>query len=357
MKSPIGILILVACTMIIPPPAQAQTPSLDIGDSAPPLRIRAWLKGVPVQQFEKGTVYVLEFWATWCRPCKAAMPRLSRLAAEYDHEVVFIGVDVYEKETTSIAKIQGFVDSMGDRMAYRVATEDGNRMETGWIEAAGEDRGIPRSFVIDASGRLAWIGHPSELETVLPKIVAGTWDLQGALARRNSDKYLRQLDDSLCYEFARFRTSAGEEKPGYSDSVLHLVHEFVRDEPGLKYAPRIAYSTFAALLHTDTSQALVYGNQLLATATYEYDPPYYVVTDVLRTYAGKIKIPVEIYRLGVRAFQEQIDHFPYPELIDQSIIYRTMADWDRRAGDNDKAAEAEQKAIAAKPAVSARKIR
>jgi len=60
-----------------------QPPTLNLGDPAPSLRVREWLKGKPVGQFEKGTVYVVEFWATWCTPCKAAMPRLSKLAGKY----------------------------------------------------------------------------------------------------------------------------------------------------------------------------------------------------------------------------------------------------------------------------------
>ena len=74
-------LLLLLCVIAIATRAQnEQHPSLNIGDPAPPLRIREWIKGEPVQGFEKGHVYILEFWATWCRPCIAAMPHLSALA-------------------------------------------------------------------------------------------------------------------------------------------------------------------------------------------------------------------------------------------------------------------------------------
>jgi hypothetical protein len=41
-----------------------QSSLLQIGDPARPFRVREWIKGTPVQRFEKGKVYVLEFWAT-----------------------------------------------------------------------------------------------------------------------------------------------------------------------------------------------------------------------------------------------------------------------------------------------------
>jgi len=68
----------------------------NIGDPAPPLRVTQWIKGTPVDQFEKGRVYVIEFWATWCKPCVAAMPHLSVLTREYKEKVTVIGIDIYE---------------------------------------------------------------------------------------------------------------------------------------------------------------------------------------------------------------------------------------------------------------------
>ena len=59
-----------------------QSPSLIIGDPAPSLHVGKWIKGSPIQRFERGKIYVIEFWATWCRPCIAAMPRLSALAGK-----------------------------------------------------------------------------------------------------------------------------------------------------------------------------------------------------------------------------------------------------------------------------------
>ncbi|WP_437918099.1 TlpA family protein disulfide reductase [Sphingobacterium sp. LRF_L2] len=51
-----------------------------VGDPAPPIRYSKWLKGTPVENYEKGHIYVIECWATWCGPCIAAMPHLSELA-------------------------------------------------------------------------------------------------------------------------------------------------------------------------------------------------------------------------------------------------------------------------------------
>lgn len=76
-------------------PARAADP-LGIGDSAPTLAVKAFIKGEAVKGFEKGKVYVVEFWATWCGPCKEEMPNVRRVYEAYHDkgfEVVAVSLD------------------------------------------------------------------------------------------------------------------------------------------------------------------------------------------------------------------------------------------------------------------------
>ncbi len=320
--------------------------SLDIGDPAPPLFVGEWLKGEPVQQYEKGMVYVVEFWATWCIPCKAAMPHLSDLAREYKDRVRFIGMDVKERKTTPLEKIKAFVDSMGHRMDYTVAVQDSTFMETNWLEAA-KVQGIPQTFVINKQGILAWIGHPAELEAVLPRILDNTWDIKAVLIKRNEDSYLRELEDSLIWEMD-LRKYKGDrlnpDEPGEPDSLLAAIDKIVSIEPKLKYTPFIAFHTFSTLLKTDPQKAYAYGKVAMVTPTYE-EPVYSIIRQRVVHDAERLDLPPEIYRLGAEAYQLEIDNLVYPELVDMSKLYKEMGTLYWRAGDRLKATEAQQKAI------------
>jgi thiol-disulfide isomerase/thioredoxin len=181
------------------PKAEGLKQELAMGDAAPALQVQEFVKGEPVKQFEKGKIYVVEFWATWCAPCRESIPHLTKLQQE-NKGVTFIGVSIDEE--TGLVK--PFVDKMGDKMDYRVAIDSrdgGNaRMAQAWLEASGQE-GIPAAFVVDGDGRVAWLGHPGDLEQPLVQIVAGKWDLVAKAAEykkaKAQERALAKVQDDL----------------------------------------------------------------------------------------------------------------------------------------------------------------
>jgi thiol-disulfide isomerase/thioredoxin len=345
MRANINILLLL-CVITVAAHAQELRPlSLNIGDQAPPLRLRGWLKGTPVERLEKGRLYVVEFWATWCAPCRKAMPHLSALARKYRDRITVLSIDVMERQTTSFEKIKAFVDSMGDQMDYAVAVEQGYLMQTGWLNAA-EAQGIPSCFIINAEGKIAWIGHPMALEEVLPEILNNTWDIKAAAATRNRQRYLAELDREASFELIRFRRDPSHpQSRRYADSMLLAIKEIVQKEPGLKYAPVIAFYTFVSLLKIDPQKAYEYGKVAIVTPTYDA-PAWRQIRTGVKMYADTLNSPPEIYQLGAEAYQAEIDHIPFPEDVDLYKYYNNMASLYWKANNKLKAIDAQQKAIA-----------
>src|SRR5215470_10631086 len=74
---------------------------LGVGDAAPKLEVKEFVKGEPVKQFDKGKIYVVEFWATWCPPCRESIPHLTGLQKKHK-DVVFIGVSVSERDPKGV---------------------------------------------------------------------------------------------------------------------------------------------------------------------------------------------------------------------------------------------------------------
>jgi thiol-disulfide isomerase/thioredoxin len=187
--------IFLAAALLAALAASANADNLTVGDPAPKLAVKGFVKGDAVQDLAKGKIYVVEFWATWCGPCRATIPHLTELQKKHP-EVTFIGVSVYEQDQE---KVKPFVKEMGDKMDYRVAVDDvpegGNRAEgkmaKSWMDAAAQD-GIPTAFIINERGKIAWLGHPSEMDKPLDEILNGTWNLEAA-AREYKKELAKKL--------------------------------------------------------------------------------------------------------------------------------------------------------------------
>jgi len=183
--------------------AAATGQTLNIGDDAPTLEGTKWFNGEPVDlaAAKGGKVVVVEFWATWCGPCIAAMPHLTQLQKDYaDKDVIIIGV-TRPDPNNALEKVEEFVGKNTDKMAYRVAFDGNETTFNGYMKAAGQN-GIPTAFIVDRDGKVAWIGHPINMDQPLAEVVAGTHDLQKGRAVKTLETYAGQLQRKLDFEGA-----------------------------------------------------------------------------------------------------------------------------------------------------------
>lgn len=148
-------------------PLFAQAPTLKVGDPAPALEVEHWIKGDAVNTFEPGQAYIVEFWATWCPPCKDSMPHLTQLQAELGEKIVIIGLS---DESLEVAK--GFLDQpeWAEKTQYTLGTDPDGSSHRSYMKAANQN-GIPTSFLVNAEGKIAWIGHPAMMDGPLHRML------------------------------------------------------------------------------------------------------------------------------------------------------------------------------------------
>ncbi|HEY8929080.1 MAG TPA: TlpA disulfide reductase family protein [Mucilaginibacter sp.] len=319
-------------------------PGRKLGDPRPKLTVREWIKRSPGDKSKN--IEVVEFWATWCGPCISNMSHLSELALKYKDSVSFSAINVYEARANfpkSDAQVKAFVAKMGNKMNLDVALVDSNAVHD-WLDAY-RLKMIPAAFIIDQKNRVAWVGHPMDLDTVLPKVLDKTWDIEKELSLRHEDERLKNLDTSIISKVRPFvEKSVNLGNLGLPDSVLNVIDRMVNLEPGLEYMPTIVKYKFSALLKLNTQRAFEFGQKAMAFARYKESVRLFILDDI-RDDARKFTTPKEIYLLGAQCLQEGIDGYRHPLNVGVAENYHEMADWYRKAGEKGKAIAAEEKAI------------
>lgn len=293
-------------------PAQTQPPigasglpvsdfvPLRMGDTAPPIKVAEWIKGEPLTGFKPGQVTIVEFWATWCPPCKKSIPHLTSLQKKYGDKLAIVGVSIWEEidpieegKGTYLQRVKDFVAEWGDKMEYRVAYDgDENRATNGemartYMKAASR-AGIPSAFIIDQEGRVAWIGHPLiDMDEALDRIIAGTWDLPAEVEKAR----IIAENEGRIRNFQRQLRAASMNKN--AAEAITAAENLLAIDPVVHYGAGIAAVRIALVTAKDPAAAYAFGARLV-------DGPFKDNGEALNALAWMILDDAEVAAAGDR---------------------------------------------------------
>ena len=128
------------------------------GKKAPTFHIEEWVAN---ETDVTDKVRVVEFWATWCPPCRKTIPHLNELANHFGNDVSFVGVTAEKKSV-----VESFMKKTP--MDYSIAIDTNKKMQN-----AIRCRAIPLAMVISSDGIVRWQGNPASLtEGIIQQVLS-----------------------------------------------------------------------------------------------------------------------------------------------------------------------------------------
>jgi thiol-disulfide isomerase/thioredoxin len=120
-----------------------------VGMRLPPVVVQYLPPGEP---YTLGQPAVIEFWATWCPPCRDNIPRLNGLKRNgADLGLQVIGISSEDEKVVNEFR-------RGVSIEYTLAVDPGNRMAQHFKVTS-----VPYAILVDRLGKVRWAGHPADL--------------------------------------------------------------------------------------------------------------------------------------------------------------------------------------------------
>jgi thiol-disulfide isomerase/thioredoxin len=142
--------------------------NIKIGEKAPKINVSHWVHNKPINTEFENKFIVLEFWATWCGPCIAAVPHMNILQAEINNpDLLFVSI-TDEPE----AKIKRILEKVDFKSI--VVTDTTKKTQINFGDGRKGLEAYPMTVLIDNKGWVKWIGEPNQLSVeILEKFVIG----------------------------------------------------------------------------------------------------------------------------------------------------------------------------------------
>ncbi len=133
--------------------------NIKVGEKAPEINITDWIENVPTDKSLNGKYIVLEFWATWCGPCIAAVPHMNKIQEEFNQE------DLYYISITdeSIKKVKRSLKRINFNSI--VVTDLTKKTQINYGDGVKGLKAYPLTVLIDKKGIIKWIGEPKKLDS------------------------------------------------------------------------------------------------------------------------------------------------------------------------------------------------
>ena len=236
-----------------------------VGEKTPKIPVdKCITQNPPTAEDLKNSVCVVEFWATWCPPCRKSVPKMIELTEKYSKKGAFFLAFSKDKSADTV---KNFITK--NEINYHVAMDNG-------LSAKFQFVGIPTAFVIDHTKTIVWQGHP----------LTPTFELAIQNAIENAPPPFLDGIELGPFEELRLQLSGGREFLNAYRKILANANK--ADSPNTQVAKKIKDA-----IDSRIQEKIDYANSLRQT-----DPAaaFLIYKQIVRNYRG-----IEIVKPAIEA--------------------------------------------------------
>jgi len=260
--------------------AYAQS-NIKVNEKAPTINITDWIENVPNDKTLSDKYIVLEFWATWCGPCIAAVPHMNSIQKEFNQkDLYYISItdESVEKVERSMKRIE-FNSIVVTDLTKKTQINFGDGVE-------GLDA-YPLTVLIDKTGIVKWIGEPKNLNSVIMTTFLSNSDTENAN-----------------YSLEKNRTQKEQNRPLNAKDLVK--------NNEIKY-----YFNLIEAESTERSKLAIGGTRVIVIKSYSLREIY---NDIFNIKSVQIELPENIENKKFDLIYKNIEEQENPNLLERDIL-------------------------------------
>ena len=207
-----------------------QYSNIKVGEKSPGIHVTDYILNAPKDKNFSNKYKVVEFWATWCGPCLAAVPHLNELQSKYKNNPKLVFLSITDESPEKVKKTLSKI-----KFETVVIADQSKKTHKTFIQQPDNNYSVPSTILIDNQNIVRWVGNPSMLnKDVLDKFISDQPMENASATTSKKTEETQKATEKKAGPEEMFGLYYADIQKVYESNVNYAIH-FMESDPNLKY--------------------------------------------------------------------------------------------------------------------------